>query len=116
MRIKLSLLALLIACSCNSQDITDTDPIDASIDGDIDSDGDVFDGLQACGSLSCDAATEICVGGPKGPTVDYACETVPGQCTNDRTCDCLSDLFCGEYILQCTDNLENELFCENGSQ
>jgi hypothetical protein len=113
MRLVMSLLCVLVLAACGSDENGQDPPIDAAID----SDGDIPTGTTACGNETCNAASEICViTGPFGPSNDYACETVPLQCLGNRTCDCLSDLLCGDNIFQCTDAQENELNCDNGSQ
>jgi hypothetical protein len=58
-------------------------------------------GRTPCGSeLTCDEATEVCVvaerhgqWGNELPT-EYECRPVPDGCLGDRTCLCMTDLFC----------------------
>jgi hypothetical protein len=56
------------------------------------------DGGVACGQLTCDAATEVCVFLNRGDCSAYACSPVPATCASDRSCACLGDAFCAQFL------------------
>jgi hypothetical protein len=62
-------------------------------------------GSTACGpSLSCDAATEICVARqPVGPSVQWSCQPVPAGCEAQRTCACAGSTLCTGTFGTCVD-------------
>jgi hypothetical protein len=72
---------------------------------------------QACGAVTCDVDTEVCVGiGPFGPSVDHACEPIPAGCQSDRTCGCVEAALCPSGTVSCSTVALNEIFCDNGTQ
>ena len=72
----------------------------------------VFDagrGPLACGSLSCNGATQYCAeigGGPAPPdggsNTSYNCDTIPAQCQPSPTCACVQQA-AGSPSCTCTD-------------
>lgn len=58
----------------------------------------------ACGNagLTCDYPSEICVEQtPIGPGQSYACQPIPSDCTNDRTCGCAGATLCTGTFSAC---------------
>ena len=69
----------------------------------------------ACGpSLTCSAATEICVeSGPVGPSSTFACKPVPAGCATNRSCACAGSTLCTGAFNTCHDvNTPNTIYCE----
>jgi hypothetical protein len=116
----------LLACSGGTSSNQDPRPdaspgfLDAT-PGQLDAapkpDGSIPTGTTTCGNLTCQAETEVCVAiGPFGPTNEYACEEVPTECLDDRSCECLEASFCPPASTQFCSSQDNVMFCDNGTQ
>jgi hypothetical protein len=66
-----------------------------------------------CGTVVCQAASEICViSTPVGPGMSYECRPVPAACTGDRTCGCAGATLCTGAFDTCSDGAEaNTITC-----
>lgn len=50
---------------------------------------------------TCDPATEICFASIiDGPT-EYSCRPIPGECTEDVTCECIVPIECSRTLQSC---------------
>jgi len=71
-------------------------------------------GTTACGTKTCNAATEICVETVQQIGPKYDCKAVPAGCESDRTCACLGAQVCDQSpYLTCGDGAagSNKVSC-----
>lgn len=85
-------------------------PADASSGDGLDASPDT----TACGTMQCQAASQICViETPVGPGQRYSCQDVPAACTSDRSCACAGATLCAGTFDVCSDAPDdNTIVCE----
>lgn len=51
-------------------------------------------GLFTCGDTACDRETQMCVDFFSGDSHFFQCQSLPPECRNDKTCDCVPQFGC----------------------
>lgn len=60
-------------------------------------------GTTACGTKTCQTATEVCVRTDQQIGPKFDCVAVPSGCEQDRTCNCLGSHVCTSVYNYCAD-------------
>ena len=105
----------MLACSGNAH-VPDAPAADDAAAGDSAPDAPAPDALAkiACGTETCDVATQLCVTRtPVGPGQSFTCEPVPAGCQTDRSCACVQATVCTGGFSTCTDSADPDtVVCE----
>jgi hypothetical protein len=107
MSIRLLRVVLLSVVACSgTAHVPDAPAADDAPPADASPDAPAPDALAkiACGTETCDVATQLCVvRTPVGPAQSFTCEPVPARCAADRSCACVQATVCTGGFSRCTD-------------